>query len=560
MSAWQRGGLVADVVGAPLVHGDEGRRKRTLPRMLWGAVVPGVIYFSFFCLYTWPWVAHPTTRFFTDRGDGYQNVWNMWWVNRAITQLHQLPWQTDLLHFPYGTTLLGQTMNPFNGLVGIVLLRFVPLVVAFNVMVVFSFVATGVTAFWLCWFFCRSYVPSLIGGFVMTFSAYHLSKTLGLMQLVSLEWVPLFVLLWWRLLIRPRVRLAAGTAVTLLLVLLCDYYYFLFCVLSGLAILVYLWRKGELRLEARSSAVFILMAGLLTVPLPGALVLSNLSDTMQGGHASQGTDLFSLVLDGGHWRFSKLTEWYWGAIHAGLADATVYLSLTVTSLLGVAVAIRRRLGPDGRFWLIFAGVAAVFSLGPDLVIHGSDTGIPMPFDLLRAAIPLLEYNVEPARIMVLTTLAASVLVALVLSQLDLLARRGALVTGIVCVGLVVELWPAPPPLTPVGRPRYVTALKNLPPGAVIDDAAVAHGRVDKSLQLYDQVLDDKPLAFGYISRTPDTVAAADARLQAAITGHDYAVLCHHYGFRYFTTPATKPLPGALPVLYNDGRAIIYRLC
>jgi len=39
-----------------------------------------------------------------------------------------------LLHHPYGTSLLGQTMNPFNGFVGIVLLRFMPLVEAFDLM------------------------------------------------------------------------------------------------------------------------------------------------------------------------------------------------------------------------------------------------------------------------------------------------------------------------------------------------------------------------------------------------------------------------------------------
>lgn len=525
-----------------------------------GVLVPGLVYLGFFCLYTWPWVAHPGSRFFTDGGDGYQNVWNMWWVNHAVTVLHQPPWNTNLLHYPYGTTLLGQTMNPFNGLVGIILLPFLPLVEVFNLMIVFSFVATGVTAFRLCWFFCRRYLPSLIGGFAVTFSAYHLSKTLGLMQLVSLEWVPLFVLLWWRLLTRPRVRLAAGTAVTLLLVLLCDYYYFLFCVVAGLAILVHLWRLGEVRLDRRSTAVFVILAGLLTAPLPAALVLSNLRDPMEGGHPSQSTDLFSLVLDGGHWRFAGLTRWYWRSIRTGIAESTIYLSVTITVLLGVAVALRRRLGPHARFWLAFAAVPAVLSLGPRLLIHGTDTRIPLPFALVRAAVPVLDYNVEPERIVVMTTLAAAVLASLVLSRLDPARRRDRLVIGLVCAALVVELWPGPPPLTPVTRPAYVAALKRLPPGGVIDDAAVTSGTVDRSLQLYDQVLDGQSVAFGYISRTPATVAAKDAELQAAIAAHQYRVLCSRYRFRYFTTLATRPLPGTLPVLYDDGRAIIYGLC
>jgi hypothetical protein len=95
---------------------------------------------------------------------------------------------------------------------------------------------------------------------------------------------------------------------------------------------------------------------------------------------------------------------------------------------------------------------------------------------------------------------------------------------------------------------------------VIDDAAFANGVVDKSLQLYDQVLDGQPLAFGYISRTPTSVANDDARLSAAIAAHDYSRLCHQYQFRYLSTPASQPLTGSLPVLYHDTQAIIYMLC
>lgn len=537
-----------------------GRAVERLRRVAAGVVLPGVFYLGFFALFTWPWSEHFGSQFFTDTGDGYQNVWNMWWVNHSVTVLHQLPWHTNLLHWPYGTTLLGQTMNPFNGFVGIVLLRFLPLVEAFNTMVVFSFVATGVTAFWLCWYFCRRYLPALIGGFMVTFSAYHLSKTLGLMQLVSLEWVPLFILLWWRLLCAPRVRRAVGTAMVLLLVVLCDYYYFLFCVLGAVAIAGHLRRKSQLVVDRRASAVFLAIGAVVVAPLPVALVLSNVGNAMQGGHASQSVDLLSLVIDGIRWRFGSLTRWYYGSVTTNIADSTVCLGVTAAILVGAAVAVRKRLGPHVGFWLAFAAVAAVFSLGPRLVIGERNTGIPLPFAALRDALPLLEYNLEPDRIIVLTTIATAVLASMVLSRLDLTHLRGRVVIALVCVGLVFELWPASPPDAPVGRPAYVVALKGLPAGGVIDDAAVAGGSVDKSRQLYDQVLDGQPLAFGYISRTPATVAADDARLQVAIDAHQYRVLCHQYRFRYLTSPANRPLPGALKVLYDDGQAIIYDLC
>lgn len=525
------------------------------------AVVPALVYLAFFCLYTWPWAVHFDNRFFTDGGDGLQNVWNMWWINRSVTGLHQLPWHTTLLHSPYGTSLLGQTMNPFNGFIGIGLQRVLTLAEAFNTMVVFSFVATGVTAFWLCHSFSRRYLPSLIGGFVCTFSAYHLTKTLGLMQLVSLEWVPLFVLLWWRLLTRPRRGLAVAAALVLVLVELCDFYYLLFTVLAALAVTVHLARRRELVVDRRSTITFA-VAGALAVPLPAWLIVSNIADPMQGGHPSRqfSADVVSLFLDGGHWRFASLTRWYWGSIHTAASESTVYLSAAVIVLLCVAVAQRNRLNPHTGFWLAFAAVPAVLALGPRLVFHGAATGIPLPLAPLLSLMPLLDYNVEPDRIVVMTTLAAAVLVAIVLSGLDLRRGRHRAAMALVCAAIVVELWPAPPPVTPVRGRTYVAALARLPHGGVIDDAAVAGGRVDKSLQLYDQVLDGQPLAFGYVSRLPGSVAAADGRLAALIAGHRYRQLCVAYGFRYWTTPAGRPLPGRPSVLYADAEARIYGLC
>jgi hypothetical protein len=362
------------------------------------------------------------------------------------------------------------------------------------------------------------------------------------------------------LLTRPRLRWAIGAALSLFLVVLCDYYYFLFSVVAAVAIVGHLWRRKELRLGRRDATVFGVLAAVLTLPLPAALVWSNLRDRMQGGHPSVSSDVLSLLIDGGHWRFHWLTSWYYGAPGAGVAESTIYLTVTVVVLLAVAVRLRGRAGEHTGFWLWFAAVAALFSLGPHLVVHGTDTGVPMPFDLARTVIPVLNYNLEPPRIAVMTSLAVAVLASMVLSRLDLRGRRDQLLAAVVCAGVILELWPASPPVAPVGRPPYVAALKRLPPGAVIDDAAVTGGQVDKSLQLYDQVLDGQPVAFGYISRTPGSVARADFLLHVAIIGHRYGELCHSYHFSYITTPAATPLPGSLRVVYRDNEAIIYALC
>lgn len=138
--------------------------------------LPGFLYFFLFCVYTFPLILQFRTTFFTyPLLDGLQNVWNLWWVNKAVTQLHCSPWQTPYLHYPFGVTLLGHTLNPFNGFMAIPLLRFLTLLETYNLIVIVSFVASGLTTFYLAYSFSKSYWGSIIAGghiYVLQLSFY----------------------------------------------------------------------------------------------------------------------------------------------------------------------------------------------------------------------------------------------------------------------------------------------------------------------------------------------------------------------------------------------------
>jgi len=148
---------------------------------------PLIFYFIFFCILTYPLILLFSTHFFADQGDGLQYVWNIWWVNKAVTELHQPLWQTCYLHYPYGLSLLGSALTPFDGFMGIFLLKFLTLIKTHNFIVIFSFVVGGLTAFLLAYYFTKSYWSSIIAGFIFTFSNYHFAHAQGHLNLVSLE-------------------------------------------------------------------------------------------------------------------------------------------------------------------------------------------------------------------------------------------------------------------------------------------------------------------------------------------------------------------------------------
>ena len=114
----------------------------------WGFAT--LFYLMWFVVLTWPAIGYGRTHLLTDAGDGMTNVWNLWWMRKAVVELHTWPLYTRYLYFPDGVTLIGHTLNPFNGLVAIPLLAVVSLTVAHNVIIVSSFVAAGLTAYALC--------------------------------------------------------------------------------------------------------------------------------------------------------------------------------------------------------------------------------------------------------------------------------------------------------------------------------------------------------------------------------------------------------------------------
>lgn len=525
-------------------------------------VIPSLLYFVLFCLFTWPWITHFNGWFFTDGGDGLQNVWNMWWVNESVTEYLQLPWHTAYLHAPFGVTLLGQTLNPVNGFAGIVLQQFMSLTQAFNVMIIFSFVFGGLSMFWVCRYFTKNYVASLIGGAVFTFSSYHFAHAIGHMQLVSLQFIPLFILLWWMLLKTPSYILAFGAAVSLMLVLFSDYYYFLYSLILAGAIAGYLyWRKDLPTLKSRRTilpwGLFVVLCLAVVAPLPLALLMLNSNEVLRGSHDPRifSTDILTPFLNGGFWRFSEFTRGYYEHVKGFMAETTVYLGVGVLVVLAIGIWKRAKVHRDVLFWVGVCLFFGIMSLGPRPLISGNTIeSVPMPYSIMEEVIPGMDLSGMPVRMMVMVTFGAAIIVAMVLAKLQLNRRQHQLILAAFCVVFIFEMWPSRLPLTPNEIPKYVYVLEKLPPGVALDNAAKSEPE-----QLLHQTAHEQKMMLGYISRTPQSLLDKEGPLVELITKGEYEQLCKRAQLRYITTPANRPLKTDFPVVYKDNRAIIYDL-
>jgi hypothetical protein len=205
----------------------------------------------------------------------------------------------------------------------------------------------------------------------------------------------------------------------------------------------------------------------------------------------------------------------------------------------------------------------VLALGPTLRVWGRPIAwAPTPYAMLAAVLPPLKLSGAVSRWFVMTTLAAGVLIALAYPSLRAGPLRRSAAAFAVAALLVVEAWPKPLPLTRIPAPAWVRVVAATPgDGAVIDAAA------SRPLSLYYQTLYEKPMAFGYIARSPlstltkghTIIAATRAVLRANDPSPAAAAELAALGFRHLVA---KRAPTPVPFLrqqYADDDIIVYDL-
>ena len=549
--------------------------------------IPAVLYLAIFLALNPHVPGQFSTHYLFSGPDGYQNVWNLWWVNQSASDL-RLPWHTSLLHHPFGTTLLGHTLNPFNGVMAIVLLKFFSLVETYNLIVIFSFVMGGVTAYWLCLAMTGSQTGSVVGGAVFTFSSFHVAHASGHLQLVALEWMPLFLLCWIRFCEAPSVRRGMAAAATLLLVSLCDFYYFAYSVIAGA--LFYGWtawqRKDALFLfrGAPGAAVagFLMPAVATSGALAAALLIQNARSPFVGTHSPQelAMDLLSPFVWSATSRYHDVFTW-WQRLSPFALEASVYVGLSVIALSIYALTrpARREIRHLG-FWGLVAGFFFVMSLGPNLRVGGHEISLglrgtvfgrpdtnllALPYAWLWLIFPPWRLAGVPLRMMVMVHLVSAIFTAAGIKALlqTRPAWRHALVAAAILV-VTIDLLPAPLGTTRSDVPAYVQELQRLPEGAVLDLASPA------GQALFYQTVHGKPMLFGYISRWPRSVYDADQAIVRKILDGRWDELTREYTVKYVVKRVRAaemlvmnlngaPLPeiDASRRVYQDGDVSIY---
>ncbi len=523
---------------------------------------PGIIHLAVLLAYgaltvimTWPMAAQFTVAIPGDGFDGWQNYWNLWWMKVALVQRITNPFTTDILYAPTGVGLYFHTLNPLNGLMTLPVQLTTGLLAAYNTVVLLSWALAGYGAFLLSLWVLQTawmsdsgavaaadirraplYLSAFIAGVIYTFAPFHMAHLLGHMQVMSLQWIPFYILFLLRG-IGPdqsnQARLKYGLLAGVFLIFngLSDWYFVLYLfVFTVLAIVVnWLTTLVRLRRENGLSIGDVLRSLLVTSVTPAAagllfaVVLSPVlipmvqEATKYDFMVRPASDLYILSATVADYVIPSRLHTLWrdsGALLPGnqiapLSERTISIGYAALILALIAAVARIR---RAWFWLVAIGFFFLLSLGPRVhlasitfsdipnTVGGVGYGGGMTlFGLLNRYVPFMSISRSVSRYALMVQLGVAILASV--GMMTLLQRvragAGAIFTGTVVGILLIEYCVAPYPMSPPDTPAYYYELaQSSNDGAVLNLPM----NYDRPGYLLYQTVHGKPLTIAYISR------------------------------------------------------------
>lgn len=524
-------------------------------------------------VFTWPLALHLTSAIPGDSFDGWQNYWNLWWIRQALVERITNPLLTDLLYHPTGVSLYFHTLNPFNGVITLPVQLAFGLIPAYNAVVLVSWVLGGYGMFLLTRWVIRRLMLQSEGGFspqrrrdksdaaeqkqemivriacsvgpftaglIYTLSPFHMAHLLGHMQVISLQWMPFYILALLRSLAlaragRPWLRMALWAGFFLILTGLCDWYYVLYLFLFTSVTVLWQWLAPGPPTLRRLSVVLgpPVVAGLLfALGLSFWLIPMVVEATQFRFMVRPPADLYILsasamdflIPNRLHTLFRPESFAWPGNQIAPVSERTIAIGYTALALTGAALALVRR---KAAFWGVMALFFFMLALGPQLhlgditwetipgaALQGEEMTSWTPYGVLNQWIPFMRISRSVSRFAVMVQLCIAVLAGL--GAWNLLTRTRnrcsfSLLSTFIVALLLFEYWVAPYPLSPPDTPAWYHDLAADPDPRAVLNLPINY---DRPGYLLYQTVHGKPLTVAYISRDdPRTLAERAPVLQ-----------------------------------------------
>jgi hypothetical protein len=455
-------------------------------------------------LMTWPIAGRLGSQVPGRDGDVWVHLWTFRWIKDALLT-GQNPYYTNLLFYPNGTFLYSHNIAWVNIALWLPLQALIGEGAAYSLHFLLIIIFNGFAGYLLVRELTGSFLAGFIGSLIIAFWPYALSHQ-DHPNLIFIAWIILALLFLKRFFDRQRKRDLLLAAVCIALIGLTRWQLLIIGgFIIGLYILCRLANDKFYRnprfiglLTLIFLLAFLIMIPLL-LPIFIALTSQSVSSNLFREVAPFSTDLLSYLTP-------NLYHPLWGKtvsdIYANFPVHTTVPFLGFTALLLAIIGIFTKWSRS-RFWLVTALLYILLALGPALIVHGRDTGLPLPLSLIADSF-IIQMVRRPIRFNIVLSIPVAVLAGYgVLSLRE--KTKGVwqpAVLAALMVTLIMSEYIVTYPTFTLETPAWYSDLASQSGEFGLVNIPMNPGQRYYKSYMYYQFIHEKPIVQGHISRVP----------------------------------------------------------
>lgn len=496
-----------------------------------------IFYFFLSLLFTWPLASKITTNGFGHDEDSPYHIWHNWWFKYSIFDLKQNPLHTNYIFHPQNINLIyDANAFVFSSLTLPIQFLTNNVVLASNIIFLFSFALSGLFAYLLANYIIKNKPLDFICGLIFAFNPYVLAQAVdGHINLTSTWLIPLYTLFLIKALAsdKGQVKFSILAGLVATLQFYNDFTYTSFLIVETVLIFSFYFYKTLIKDKKIENLKNYILSGLIigtVVATLGSPILYEVVKASREGFRAGSpawvqnvwsADLLTFIRPNDQTTFLK-NPW---TPQIGTVEGTAFLGYTVIALALIYLILRitkKSERPVEENLMLFLSISFfLLMLGPSLHyknefqfnFFGTPFIFPLPYLLLHK-IPFVGETQEPGRMFPFFILPLSILVAFTLKRINsFLTFLPAWLHGTLLAGcsllLIIEYLPLPFPTTDLSsKPIFDIIRKDpenkavlvLPLGFNSGNYSLGHSPIG-SLQFY-QAYFQKPGFRGTIARLP----------------------------------------------------------
>jgi len=461
------------------------------------------------------------TAILGDGGDGVSFLWNFWWVKKSMLELVQNPFYSDFMFYPNMMDLHLHTLILGPALMVLPIQIFFGPVIALNVYVFLSFILSGIGAYMLIKLFVRQKYIAFFGGIIFSFNTYVISHAYGHFNLITTWPIPFIIYFLENLYNTKKTKYAIYSSMLYVFLIYSDLQYAIF---TFMLILVWIaWKvvndfyhKKDCLFLFRPLVLFVALILLGSIPYLTTVKSGfekNLSkpDQIAVEFYSPQNILSYVIPPQGtiiNQQISKYNEEL-AKLSTNTPEWATYLGISVIILLPfIFLKLIAKREDYYLFWLFVFLVFLILSFGPKINISQALVFVSPLKNIYT--FPIIDMTRVPIRMLIISILALSILVSIVLSQINNHKKRFMIVLMLFTLYLF-EIFSLPISVQKLEIPQAYLFLEsqknNQEDESIIEfplfftDRMNILGEKHNNI-LYYQTIHEYKMMNGYISYTP----------------------------------------------------------